>query len=215
MTTEQHSNCSHETSIDLRTSVDRSNDHARLVERAQAKDPEAIKELITMFRPLVERVARRRCSRACEVDDVVQDVWVAFLSSLDSIHTPACLPGWLRRVAVNVTIEHGKKNRALPLAELPEPRGIRDQDDVAYRRLEAETTRRSVNQALGRLKESERDLVELLMADDRPDYSAVSKIVDRPIGSIGPTRARALRRLSFDPAILQLTHGERAPATAS
>jgi RNA polymerase sigma factor (sigma-70 family) len=207
MTTERHSPRHHEAAIDLRTGAARSNDHARLVERAQAKDPEALNEIIEMFGPLVERIARRRCSRPCEVDDIVQDVWVAFLSSLDSIHTPACLPGWLRRVAVNVTIEHGKKNRALPLAELPEPRGVRDQDDVAYRRLEAETTRHGVNRALGRLKDSERTLVELLMADDRPDYAAVSKIVDRPMGSIGPTRARVLRRLSLDPAIVQLTHG--------
>ncbi|MDQ1425711.1 MAG: hypothetical protein QOD72_3209 [Acidimicrobiaceae bacterium] len=120
MTSEHDSTRPNHTDTDLRTRAAHGNDHVRLVERAKAKDPEAINELIAMFRPLVERVARRRCSRKCEVDDVVQDVWMALLTSLDSIHSPACLPGWLRRVTVNVTIEHGKKNRAVPLADVPE-----------------------------------------------------------------------------------------------
>ncbi len=99
MTTEHHSPRHHETATNPHSGVGRSNDHARLVERAQAKEPEAITEIITMFGPLVERIARRRCSHACDVDDVVQDVWMAFLSSLDSIHcfrvpSPAASPPW-------------------------------------------------------------------------------------------------------------------------
>ena len=41
----------------------------------------------------------------------------------------------------------------------------------------------------------------LLSADDRPDYRTVSRMVDRPVGSIGPTRQRALERLRRQPAL--------------
>jgi RNA polymerase sigma factor (sigma-70 family) len=189
------------------------NDHIRLVERARARDPEAMSELIVLFRPLVERVARRRCSRVADVEDVIQEVWVALLAGIDTIHSPACLPGWLHRVTVNATTQHGRKNRAIPVADLPEPRRATNDHDATLGSLIAESTKRDVRVALDRLKESDRRLMELLMAEDRPDYAAVSKTIDRPIGSIGPTRRRVLRRLSADPAIVRLGVGERSHCT--
>jgi RNA polymerase sigma factor (sigma-70 family) len=189
---------------------DRDN-HIGLVERARAKDPEAMRELIILFRPLVERVARRRCSRRADVEDVMQEVWVALLAGINTIHSPACLPGWLYRVAVNAATQHGRKtNRAIPLAELPEARRPPDDENVALGTLIAESTRHDVHGALGRLKASDRHLMELLMAEDRPDYAVVSKTINRPMGSIGPTRRRVLHRLSADPAIVRLAAGERS-----
>jgi RNA polymerase sigma factor (sigma-70 family) len=199
--------------VDLRSESEHVVDHARLVERAQAHDPEAVNELIDAFRPLVERIARRRCSRTCDVDDVIQDVWVAMITGLESIRSPERLPGWLRRVTVNVTIHHGRKNRAVPVAEPPEPRRTGRQD-VPYESVEVETTRTSVHRALATLKSADRVLIDLLMAEDRPDYSAVSQAVDRPVGSIGPTRSRVLHRLGSDPAIVRLRMGERLQPTA-
>ena len=38
-------------------------------------------------------------------------------------------------------------------------------------------------------------LLRLLAADPPPSYGQVSEILDMPIGSIGPTRARCLERL--------------------
>jgi DNA-directed RNA polymerase specialized sigma24 family protein len=39
------------------------------------------------------------------------------------------------------------------------------------------------------------DLLRLLVADPPLDYETIATIVERPIGSIGPTRARCLERL--------------------
>jgi DNA-directed RNA polymerase specialized sigma24 family protein len=38
-------------------------------------------------------------------------------------------------------------------------------------------------------------LAMLLVAEHRPSYEEISEVLDLPIGSIGPTRARALDRL--------------------
>ena len=46
-----------------------------------------------------------------------------------------------------------------------------------------------------RLRPSDQSLLGLLMADPRPAYEEISAALDMPIGSIGPTRARALERL--------------------
>jgi DNA-directed RNA polymerase specialized sigma24 family protein len=45
------------------------------------------------------------------------------------------------------------------------------------------------------LPEPCRQLLRILMADPPPSYADVSEALSMPIGSIGPTRARCLRRL--------------------
>jgi DNA-directed RNA polymerase specialized sigma24 family protein len=55
---------------------------------------------------------------------------------------------------------------------------------------------RGLWQAFKRLRPSDQALLDmLLVADPRPSYEEVSAALDLPIGSIGPTRARALERL--------------------
>jgi DNA-directed RNA polymerase specialized sigma24 family protein len=50
--------------------------------------------------------------------------------------------------------------------------------------------------AFNRLRPRDQVLLDmLLVADPRPSYEEVSAALDLPIGSIGPTRARALERL--------------------
>ena len=183
-------------------------DNRDLVDRARANEPGALRELIIRFRPLVERTARRHCASASDAEDVVQEVWIALMNNLDAIHSPACLPGWLRRVTVNAAIQHGRRNsRAVSLSDVPEPHPLGGDDDAGIRIVMIEALRLGVHGALERLKPSERELLELLMAEDRPDYLGISRITQRPVGSIGPTRQRALERLRRDPAILRLATG--------
>ena len=50
-------------------------------------------------------------------------------------------------------------------------------------------------QAVGELQERCQRLLRVLMADPPPAYEEVSAALDMPVGSIGPTRARCLKRL--------------------
>ena len=53
----------------------------------------------------------------------------------------------------------------------------------------------ALRQSFARLRPSDQALLRLLMADPRPPYEEISAALDMPIGSIGPTRQRALNRL--------------------
>ena len=46
-----------------------------------------------------------------------------------------------------------------------------------------------------RLRESDQALLLLLVSDPAPSYEEISAALAMPVGSIGPTRARALARL--------------------
>ena len=64
-------------------------------------------------------------------------------------------------------------------------------------RMDAER-RRALTAALEQLTERQRTLMSLLFADNAPSYEAMSRSLGLPIGSIGPTRGRALSRLRRD-----------------
>jgi DNA-directed RNA polymerase specialized sigma24 family protein len=49
--------------------------------------------------------------------------------------------------------------------------------------------------SFARLRQSDQALLRMLMIHPRPAYEEISAALDMPIGSIGPTRQRALSRL--------------------
>ena len=55
--------------------------------------------------------------------------------------------------------------------------------------------RRALRQGLRHLPTEHRELLLLMLADPQPSYRDISNRLGIPIGSIGPTRARCLRRL--------------------
>ena len=52
-----------------------------------------------------------------------------------------------------------------------------------------------LRRSLGHLGERCRELLRLLYSSDELSYVEISSLLDMPIGSIGPTRARCLERL--------------------
>jgi DNA-directed RNA polymerase specialized sigma24 family protein len=77
--------------------------------------------------------------------------------------------------------------------------------------LRAERTH-ALLEALAGLSDPHRNLLLLLITDPPPSYAEISKRLDIPVGSIGPTRARLLRKLRSSPALYGLIEAERDAA---
>ena len=180
-------------------------EHVALLERAKLGDRSAVAELVLRFGPLVERTARRHTRSASDADDVAHEVWLTCVSRLGTIHTPACLPGWLAQVTKRAAIKLARSRPSLvPLDAVPEAADSRAETDEVVERMTSAACRASVRSALRRLPEADSDLLQRLFADERPNYTAVSSAVQRPVGSLGPTRGRLLARLGRDPSIARL-----------
>lgn len=177
---------------------------AALFERARGAQ-EALPELIRRCEPLVRSAAHRHLGRMADVDDVVQEVWLALIRHLHRISSADALGGWLWVVATHAAIRHGKNAaRLYPQGAEPTVETTASwPDDDNSPELEAHG-RQCVRDALDRLKPEDRRLLQLLFASERPSYQAISHATQRPIGSIGPTRQRLLNRLRGDPAIQAL-----------
>jgi RNA polymerase sigma-70 factor, ECF subfamily len=73
-------------------------DIARLVRNAQRGDRAAFAELYQRFARMVHGIVLARTVRT-EVDDVVQDVFVAALERIGDLREPAAFGGWLAAIA--------------------------------------------------------------------------------------------------------------------
>ena len=90
---------------------------ARLVERASAGEKEAFDELYKLFAPMVHGIVLARVERD-EVDDLVQNVFLAAYKNLSALRDPNAVGAWLAMIARNHAAEFYR--RAKPTEELPE-----------------------------------------------------------------------------------------------
>lgn len=188
---------------------------AALVLRARQGDASAWDALVERFLPLVAAVTARHRLRAADADDVNQTVWLRLVEHLDDLSEPAALPGWIatttRRECLRVL---DRSRRALPTDPVDSPVLERSDDAFAspetvpvdagllrHERLHA------VREALDALPEDRRELLLLLLRDPPVPYREISALLRIPVGSIGPTRARALDQLRRVPAVRALLDG--------
>lgn len=177
---------------------------AHLLIAARAGDRLAHQQLLTAVRPVLERMAKRHCRSSCDVDDVVQEAWMTVLTKLDQLQCPEAIYGWLRRVTINTANAYGRRSaRSMPQDgfgdDAIDPAG--DEPGAAVERADLIA---QVRRALGRLSAADRTLLSLLSTGDTNAYRIASQQLGRPVGSLGPTRQRALARLRTDPAIAAL-----------
>jgi DNA-directed RNA polymerase specialized sigma24 family protein len=143
-------------------------DVAALVGDAAAGDQRAWDALVSEFSGLVWAVARAHRLSEADAADVSQATWVRLFEHLDRITDPTRVGAWL------ATTTRRECLRVLRGAQ----RQVLFGDELPYR----EPSEASAEAAL-------------ITAEPRPAYEEISAALDMPIGSIGPTRARALERL--------------------
>ena len=128
-----------------------------------------------------------------------------FLSHADSIRDPATLLAWLSTVTRRAAAHVGHREGRLVPTDAPETGdGAGSAEDDALDACRRDQVADGVREALERLDETDRRLLLLLHHDDRPGYRDVGREVGRPVGSLGPTRQRLLRRLRRDADIARL-----------
>jgi DNA-directed RNA polymerase specialized sigma24 family protein len=135
---------------------------------------------------------------------------------LDSIRSPAATRAWLVQVTTHAAWRNRRKvARAAPDAELDERAADDDTAELGLSHVWCEQLRQPLAEAVRALRPDNGRLVELLVADEPPDYRTASELLNRPIGSIGPTRQRVLERLRRHPALSRFTDERELAAAAA
>jgi RNA polymerase sigma factor (sigma-70 family) len=161
---------------------------------AAAGDERAWDAILDRFGSMIWAVARAH--RLCDADaaDVTQATWTALLTHLDQLNDPDRVGAWLATTARRECLRLlGQARSVVPCGdELPEPEA---QQPHPAEELLVEQRNAALWRSVRRLRGSDQALLRLLMADPAPSYEEISAALELPVGSIGPTRARALERL--------------------
>lgn len=182
---------------------------ANLVARANDGDQQAWNCLVDRFLPLVSSViARFRLSQA-DADDVNQTVWLRLVEHLDDLREASALPGWLVTTARNEALRVIRaSDRQRPKDPLTWPGfDTAAEASISDELLSAERHRALV-EAVDELRRDRRELLLLLLRDPPLSYAEIGRRLRKPVGSIGPTRARVLDELRATPAMRALLDAE-------
>lgn len=105
----------------------RANATAALVERICEGDEEAFAEMYRAYAPMVHGILLVRLPRE-EVQDVVQEVFLAAYRYVHSLRERNALGGWLARIARNHVVDYYRKAR--PTEELTDEHRSRGRSDA-------------------------------------------------------------------------------------
>jgi RNA polymerase sigma factor (sigma-70 family) len=140
---------------------------------------------------LLWAIARSCGLDAAAADDAVQIAWTELYRSMERLNDVDAVRAWLtttvRRRAIRASVRQRRVVALVGREADPEP--------IEEQVLTAERVR-AVRTAMQLLCPSDQQLLGLLFSDEAPSYGDIAIASGRPIGSIGPTRGRALRRLA-------------------
>lgn len=163
---------------------------------ADGGDGRAWELLVRRYQPYLLRLAASyRIGE--DAHDAVQNTFLRLLEHGTEIRKPEAVKYWLATVLRHECLAViARRRREQPtemdsLDTLLPPSGEAAVDSAM---LSAEDAR-CVQEALTRLPDRQRELLVLLSDPDTSSYKSIGEQMDMPVGSIGPTRQRALNRL--------------------
>ena len=171
-----------------------------LIVRCRQGSTGAWQRLFNKYERLVYSIPLRYGLSRHDAADITQTTFTILIQSLDTLRDDSRLGPWLATVARRHTWRLMERNRRTiasehlddtSLAESAALLGKSDADSIEHWELSE-----WLDAGLSKISESCRKLLlALYFQPERSSYAEVAAHLDMPIGSIGPTRARCLKRL--------------------
>jgi len=167
---------------------------AHIVLAAARGDEASWQQLVDRYSSLLWAVTRAHHLSGNDAADVVQTTWLRLIEHLPNIKNPDGIGTWLATTARRECLRTLRRAaRCHPSDELD----VLVDEEVAG--ADARLLRNERDSALWhafkRLPRRDQALLRMLTADPTPSYEQIAAALGVAIGSIGPTRARALERL--------------------
>lgn len=167
-----------------------------LVDRCLKGERSAWETLLERYRRLIYSVPVAYGLSPDAAGDIFQRVAVLVIENLHRVRRVESLPAWLlttSRRECQAFLRGERRWRSME--ELDSHDLSEDPPDVTGRLHELECEH-ALTLAFGRLGSPCRELLTALYFEDpTPGYEEISRRLSRPVGSLGPTRARCLKRL--------------------
>lgn len=172
-----------------------------LVKECQAGDISAFDELVQQYRKQIYQLAYQMTGSHEDADDISQETFIQTYKSISKFKGKSKFSTWLRRIAINLSINHLKKelrhehepldeeildNKGCPLIS----KWVNNPVEV----VEAKELVQQIKEAMYSLPTGEK-VVFILRVHQELSYKEIAKAVGCPIGTVMSRLNRARRRL--------------------
>ncbi|HMB69985.1 MAG TPA: sigma-70 family RNA polymerase sigma factor [bacterium] len=180
---------------------------AELVARCAVGDEAAWRILVTRYERLVYTVPYRMGLDPADADEVFQITFTRLAERINDLREPDRVRAWLVTTARRMALNLAGRRREIPTDVAP---NLTDPAELPPEELARLQDQQLVRVALSRLGDRCRRLLTLLYYSEgtaaERSYKEVAAEMGIPMGSIGPTRMRCLKKLLAE--FRRLTEGE-------
>ncbi|MFG1997567.1 RNA polymerase sigma factor [Spirillospora sp. NPDC048911] len=168
-----------------------------LVSAARNGDGDAWRRLVENYSGMLRSRIRRFRLGNEDAQDVIQTTWLLALQNLHRLEQEKRLGGWLTTIAIRESMKLLRRSKEISTDDLDAV----DRPDAdagmasVDRRLDGAWLSVAVAEAAAELPPRQRQLLTMLAERPELHYVDLARELGRPIGSIGPSRARCLTRL--------------------
>jgi RNA polymerase sigma factor (sigma-70 family) len=170
-----------------------------LVDGLITGDEQAWRRFVAEYGGVIYAVATGFGFSEADRDDLFQNTCLTAVRSIHTLRDSSRLSSWIYSVAYRLAIDTRRRQRGISLEDLAgeshELPGMTVDPTIteALQRIEEAA---QLHDALERLDPRCRRLLKALYLEEpQPGYAEISKRERMPIGSIGPTRARCLKKI--------------------
>lgn len=152
-------------------------------------------ELVGLLTPVLWHTARAYRIDTATAEDVVQNAWLALARRRAHVRDPQAVLAWLLVTVRRDAARTAASSRAIAVDPEPLLAARPDPAPGPAATVVDEDRARRLWLAVSGLSERCQRLLRVIAFSDRPDYASLSVDLGMPLGSIGPTRGRCLKKL--------------------
>ncbi|MCK9379137.1 MAG: RNA polymerase sigma factor [Candidatus Moranbacteria bacterium] len=154
--------------------------------------------LVERYEEKLARYIRRISASSKEdVEDLLQEIFVAVYRNLNDFDSGLKFSSWIYRIAHNKTISSWRKTKSRPQMvrseEAQELVKIVSSDEDMAKDLEKKFDSKQVEKILQGMDEKYREVLVLKFIEDK-DYQEISDILKKPMGTVGTLIRRAKKQ---------------------
>ncbi|MCE2504766.1 MAG: sigma-70 family RNA polymerase sigma factor [Chlorobi bacterium] len=160
-------------------------------------------ELVGRYQKRIYWVVRRMVKRHEDADDIAQDVFVKAYTALEGFRGDSDIYTWLYRIAVNLSINHLRKQKVRNAVDLDDYLPFLSRDADQDKKMMRRENVSFIEEAMERLPEKQRAVFIMRYYEEMP-YEQISSILGTSVGGLKANFHHAVKKVA---AYVKENHG--------
>jgi RNA polymerase sigma-70 factor (ECF subfamily) len=171
-------------------------DDKQLLEMYRSGEAEKMfNEMVRRYHSKIYWVARRMVKNHEDADDIAQDVFVRAYSALENFRGESNIYTWLYRIAVNLSINHLRKQKVRKLMDISDYLPFLAKDAEQDKSMIHDENVSLIERAIQTLPEKQRAVFIMRYYDEMP-YEQISAILGTSVGGLKANFHHAVKKIT-------------------